>query len=170
MHCKYKCKDQRGRKSPLFISMIAQVEKKINEYLNEILSDQPDLFVVKIGLHGKRSSQILRIAMDGDEGITIDQCASISRQLGARIEEDDLFDDSFRLEVSSAGLETPLLLERQYAKNVGRRLKVTMKNGEEIEGKLLGHSSNGLELEDEKKNYKIELKEIEKSVIMISFK
>lgn len=147
-----------------------QVEENIREYLDEIISDQPDLFVVKVSLTGKRGDQMLRVSMDGDEGITIDQCASISRQLGGKIEEADLIEDKFRLEVSSAGLETPLLLNRQYAKSVGRKLKITRKTGEELEGKLLASNPNNLILEIDDEKQEIELKEIEKSVIMISFK
>lgn len=147
-----------------------QIEQKIREYLEEIISDQTDLFVAKVSLNGQRGNQILRIAIDGDNGVTIEKCASISRQLGARIEEADLFDDKFRLEVSSFGLEMPLLLERQYTKNVGRKLKVTMQAGDDIEGKLVGHDKEGLELDIEDKKQRIPFKEIEKSVIMISFK
>ena len=170
MHCKYKCKDQRGRKSPLFISTNVQVEENIRKYLDEIILDQLDIFVVKVSLSGKRGDQVLRVSMDGDKGITIDQCASISRQLGAKIEEADLIEDKFRLEVSSAGLETPLLLDRQYAKSVGRKLKIKRRTGEEIEGKLLVSGPNNLVLEIDGEKQEIELKEIEKSVIMISFK
>ncbi|MCP4457609.1 MAG: hypothetical protein GY816_06225 [Cytophagales bacterium] len=146
------------------------MEEKIREYVEEIILDQPDLFVVKILLSGQRGNQILRVAMDGDDGITIERCASISRQLGARIEEADLIDDKFRLEVSSAGLEMPLQLERQYAKNLGRKMKVTRYGGEEVEGKLIGQDKEGLELEIDNRKQKIAFKEIEKSVIMISFK
>ena len=161
----------RGDASPLFLyRQSVQVEEKIREYLGEILSDQPQLFIVKIVLSGKRGDQILRIAMDGDEGITIDECASISRQLGAKIEEVDLIEDKFRLEVSSAGLEMPLTMERQFAKNVGRKLKVTKVGGREIEGKLVGFDKESLTLEVNEEEQNIAFKEIEKSVIMISFK
>ena len=146
------------------------MEEKIKGYLKDIISDQPDLFVVKVSLSGQRGNQMLRVAMDGDEGVTIEKCASISRQLGAKIEEEDLIQDKFRLEVSSSGLETPLLLDRQFAKNIGRKLKVTMQTGEAIEGKLVGHNKEGLELEVDEQMKKIAFKEIEKSVIMISFK
>lgn len=170
MHCKYKCKDQRGRKSPLFILTIVRVEEKIRRFLEEIISDQPELFVVKVSLAGKVGDQILRIAMDGDQGITVDLCASISRQLGSWIEETDLITDKYRLEVSSAGLETPLKMDRQYAKNVGRKIKVSKRSGETIEGKLAGYDGQVMDLEVNEKVEKIEVKEIEKSVIMISFK
>ena len=150
--------------------MVVQIEENIREYLDEIIGDQPDLFVVKVVLSGKRGNQLLRVSMDGDEGITIDQCASISRQLGVRIEEADLIEDKFRLEVSSAGLETPLLLDRQYAKCVGRKLKVTRKTGEELEGKLIASDPNALTLEIDGEKQEIVQNEIEKSVIMISLK
>lgn len=168
--CKYRCKDQRGRVSPLFMLIVFQVEEKVKQYVEEIILDQSDLFVVKVSLSGRKGNQILRVAMDGDEGITIKECARISRQLGIRIEEENLIEDRFQLEVSSSGLETPLLLERQYAKNLGRRLQVTKLSGGVVEGVLVAYDKAGLELEVNGENRKIVFKEIEKAIIMISFK
>lgn len=160
-----------GDASPLFLyRTVVQVDEKIKGYLSEIISDQPDLFVVKVSLSGQRGNQILRVAMDGDEGIAIEKCASISRQLAIWIEDNELITDKFRLEVSSAGLETPLTMERQFVKNIGRKLKVTKVGGEEIEGELVSADKENLILKVNEQEENIAFKEIKKSVIMISFK
>jgi ribosome maturation factor RimP len=57
--------------------------------------------------------------------VTIQQCAEISRELAGEIERENVIETSYRLEVSSPGIDKPLSLLRQYRKNVGRRFKVT---------------------------------------------
>ena len=138
--------------------------------VEQIISETPELFVVDISLKGNKGTQKLVIKMDGDNGIGIDQCASISRQLGARIEEQDLIQDKFILEVTSAGLDSPLRIPRQFAKNVGRSLKVVMNDGDELEGKLKDFQDGVLQLEVEDETKEINSKDIEKSVVVVSFK
>ncbi len=170
MSRKYRIKVQRGRKSPLFISKVLQTEKKIHELIEEIISDQPDLFIVDVQLKGNKANQRLQIFMDGDKGIQIDQCANISRKLGHQIEELGLIEDKYILEVSSAGMGVPLKSMRQYKKNEGRQLEVKLKNGEAQVGKLLGATEEALKLEIEENEVEIPFGEIEKSTVVVSFK
>ncbi len=86
-------------------------------------------FLVKAGIRGERGSKIVEIYADTDSGITIDQCAELSRQISVVLDKEDLIAGGYRLEVSSPGLEHPLKLLRQYKKNKGRQLKVTANIG-----------------------------------------
>ena len=64
--------------------------------------------------------------MDADGGFTIEKCSSINRRLYAMIEDEQVFPDGdFSLEVSSPGVDEPLLQKRQYKKNVGRKVAIT---------------------------------------------
>ena len=65
---------------------------------------------------GANAAGKILILVDGDEGITIDRCAEISRRTGATLEEQETMSDAYVLEVSSPGLEHPLKLMRQYKK------------------------------------------------------
>jgi ribosome maturation factor RimP len=79
----------------------------------------------------------IKIFVDGDEGITIEKCVSINRTLYKQLEEMALFPEGdFSLEVSSPGLDEPLKLHRQYKKNLGRLVEVTLNDGTKVEGKL----------------------------------
>ncbi|MEQ9229454.1 MAG: ribosome maturation factor RimP [Cyclobacteriaceae bacterium] len=147
-----------------------QIEKKIHELIEEIISDQPDLFIVDVQLKGSKANQRLQIFMDGDKGIQIDQSAHISRKLGHQIEELGLIEDKYILEVSSAGMGVPLKSMRQYKKNEGRQLEVRLKNGESQVGNLLGATDAALKLEIEENEVEIPFGEIEKSTVVVSFK
>lgn len=114
----------------------------------------PDVFIVELSLtRGPKS--VLLVLVDTDAGITIDQCARISRKFSAWLEENDPFDFPFSLEVSSPGLSRALKLPRQYQKNVGRRLKVKTVEGTTVTGLLTAANESGITLElDAKKKPK----------------
>jgi ribosome maturation factor RimP len=110
------------------------VEKRIRELIEEKLADRPDLFIVEIKVVNNIKVTIL---LDGDNGIGIHDCALVSRHVGFHLEEENLIDQAYNLEVSSPGLDTPLILERQFQKNIGRTVELKLKEGKSAEGKLL---------------------------------
>ncbi len=147
------------------------LEKQVTDILSEILKGYENLFLVDVELRGKPGNQKLVILIDGDPSITIDQCAEISRSLGSEIESEDLIDGKYYLEVSSPGLDMPLKLSRQYKKNIGRRVKVELENGERMKGSLESADEQYIVLLDEKTQNPVELnmKEIKKTNILVSF-
>lgn len=117
----------------------------IKDWVSEMLDST--LFVVDVTLTGPKSYQKLRVFLDGDKGVTIDQCAEISRKLAKRLDEEDLIKDAYQLEVSSAGIDQPLQLLRQYHKNVGRMVKVFKTDGKEVKGTLISVNEQGIAME-----------------------
>lgn len=76
----------------------------------------------------------INVAIDGDNGIMIDDCIALSRAIENSLDRDV---EDFELNVASAGLDSPLKLKRQYKKNIGRELSVTTFDGESMEGRLV---------------------------------
>ena len=76
----------------------------------------------------------INVSIDGDNGITIDDCIALSRAIENSLDRDV---EDFELNVASAGLDSPLKLKRQYVKNIGRELSVTTFDGEHMEGRLV---------------------------------
>lgn len=111
-----------------------QISALLTPYLND---DQ--FYIVDIQVVGRRGGRIkVTILLDSDTGIGIDECASISRQLGNDMEEQHLFDDApFTLEVSSPGVDFPLTFARQYIRNIGRQLLVILTDNEQHRGTLI---------------------------------
>lgn len=151
--------------------------EKIRVQLNTILETEENLFLVDFIEKGNNRAGKLIMLLDGDNGVTIDQCASISRRLSRFMDENVELESPLTLEVSSAGLEHPLLMLRQYHKNVGKNVKTTLKSGEEIEGKLLEATQNEVAIEvlkDKRKKLteevRIDFIDINKTIVLISFK
>ena len=73
------------------------------------------------------------VDIDGDNGITIDDCIELSRTIESNLNRDE---EDYELNVSSAGADSPLRMSRQYKRHIGRTLSVTTFEGETVEGKL----------------------------------
>ena len=114
--------------------MAQSIEDKVIALVEEKIADRDDLFVVDVKMH---SNGTLEVLVDGDQGISIQDCAAISRHVGFQLEEDDAIAHAYRLEVSSPGIDRPLSMARQYRKNIGRKVQVSMRDGVVKTGKLL---------------------------------
>lgn len=148
-------------------------ESKIRQHAENILSEDESLFIVSLNLRGNQGNQKLEIFLDGDEGISIDQCSDLSRRLSVIIEEEEILTGKYILEVSSAGLDQPLSLVRQYKKNIGRSLSINTKDGQKMEGELLEVlEEKVIKVKPEKSEEAttIELENIEKAKVLVSFK
>lgn len=124
-------------------------------------------FIVDLKISPSRNSPVLTLLLDTDEGISIEECAKISRKLGNDIEAENVFETPFVLEVSSPGVDTPLTNQRQYQKNIGRSLKISLVDGEKKTGKLSVVTETGIEIFEEV--LKGKLKTIKKEATKISF-
>jgi ribosome maturation factor RimP len=121
------------------------IEKRTAELVEEKIADMPNLFLVDVKMH---SDGKLIVLVDGDNGIGIADCVAISRHVGFHLEEENVIDTPYNLEVSSPGIDTPLTLQRQYAKNIGRTLSIKMDGGTKREGKLLSAAGSEITIEE----------------------
>lgn len=171
---------QRGPKVPsLFVfNLRMDLHQVLLDFAKDALQD-PQHFIVDVILKGVNGGKTkILVLLDGDEGVNIDDCARLSRQVASRIEAEELIEHAFILEVSSPGVDHPLQMERQYIKNVGRNLKLTLQEGEIIQGELMAVEENSIQLNKETKNKKkvsyqpvsVTFDEIEKANVLVSFK
>ncbi|NKI30648.1 ribosome assembly cofactor RimP [Croceivirga thetidis] len=115
-------------------------KEKVEELLNKALDERPNLFLIdlKVG-----ADNAIKVVIDGDEGVNLDDCIAISRAVEHNLDREEV---DFSLEVTSAGATAPLLLARQYRKNIGKKLKVRT-NEREIEGNLTEANEEHITLE-----------------------
>lgn len=100
-----------------------EIREKLQGLLAPIL-EQHHAFLIDASVRNERDGKLVQVFVDTDRGITIEQCAQISRELARVIDREGVIQTSYRLEVSSPGIDKPLRMLRQYQKNIGRRFKV----------------------------------------------
>lgn len=151
--------------------------EKIRDFVQTALTDRSDLFLVDVIKKGNDRSSKLVVILDGDQGVTIDDCSSISRQLSQYLDEAVDSDNPYTLEVTSSGLDHPLLLKRQYHKNINKNIKVIKNDDTELEGELVEVHDEEIIIESllgkkkaQKEKNKIEFKDIKKTFVLVSFK
>lgn len=110
------------------------IEEVIREIVESYLPDE-QYFITDVRAKEGGAKTKITINLDGDEGIGIGVCASINKQLGRRLEEMELFNHPYTVEVSSPGLDQPLRLTRQYHRNIGKNVRIILAQ-EQFEGKL----------------------------------
>jgi ribosome maturation factor RimP len=114
--------------------MITETEK-IEEFVEHFITKTDGLFLIEVK---SAPGNKITVLLDGDKGVTIENCTAVNKALYKYIEETQLFgENNFSLEVSSFGVDRPLVLLRQYKKNIGRTVEVVLTDGQKLDGKLL---------------------------------
>jgi ribosome maturation factor RimP len=112
--------------------------EKLEESVRPIVESR-GAFLVEVALRGAPGGgRTLEIFVDADTGVTTDLCAELSREISRALDTANLMLGRYHLVVSSPGIDRPLVFARQYPKNVGRRLTVTMRGPDEARLRLQG--------------------------------
>ncbi|MCS6973023.1 MAG: ribosome maturation factor RimP [Cyclobacteriaceae bacterium] len=148
------------------------VAQRIRQLAEEQLTN-PAHFVVDVVLSLRRTPKKITVILDGDDGISVEDCAELNRTLSVALDKEDVFEDSYLLEVTSPGLDQPLRLLRQYRKNIGRKVRVKGTSFT-AEGVLKAVTDQGIVLQavkskKETADREIPFTEIEKTIVLVSF-
>ena len=144
---------------------IAQIAKDTSERNN--------LFLIDLILRGNESKRIIEVYIDGEVIVTADTLAAISREIDDRIYKEELISGSYRLDVSTPGVERPLKYLQQYVKHIGRKMQmeVNLNGGEkEFSGKLLRIEESNLFFDIENVESLIKFEQIISAKVIISFR
>ena len=161
-----------GQKSPTFF--MVGLENNIQAFVEEFLKDS-EYFVVDVVRGASNKKTKISVYLDSDTSVAIEKCAEVSRYVTGRVEEELNYDEPYVIEVSSAGLDKPLQLKRQYVKNIGRKVEVLKSDGEKVVGKLTKVSDEEIEVVKEKtkknpeKQFVININNIKSTKVKISF-
>lgn len=115
-------------------------QERVKELLNEALEERKDLFLIDFSIS---SSNAISVILDGDHGVSIEDCIAVSRKIEHNLDREE---HDFALQVMSAGLSEPLRLQRQFQKNLNKKLKVKH-HGKETEGELTGVTAEQIVLQ-----------------------
>lgn len=120
-----------------------ELKEQIAQWLEPVLNEE-NLFLVEVKITGKK----VEIFADGDNGITISQCATLSRFVESHLDGSGLVSENYELDVSSPGLSAPFRVPRQYKRRIGETLEVLKTDGTIIEGILESVNDNGIVLKN----------------------
>ena len=136
--------------------------------------DDEAVVLLEFNSSGHSGRLMLRAVADRRSGtVSIDDCVRLTRQIQHLISEKRLLAEEYQLEVSSPGLEYPLREEWQFAKNVGRLLKLQVpgeKGPKEISGRLVSADGEGIALAAEKTEWKVGYSDVLSAHVLPEFK
>jgi ribosome maturation factor RimP len=104
---------------------------RLTSLLEPVVTDL-DIELVEIQFRRESSGWVLRLIIDKEAGVSLDDCTEVSREVGRLLEVEDPIEHSYRLEVSSPGLERPLRKDKDYLRFKGRKAKI--KTREPVDG------------------------------------
>lgn len=124
--------------------------RKIQDLFTAFLA-QRGFELIDLTYRFENGRNILRLLVDRPAGgITLDECAGLNRELGQMLEETNLIPEHYYLELNSPGLDRPLTQERDFARNMGKEIKVFLReaiNGRiEVDGTISALSAGELTL------------------------
>jgi ribosome maturation factor RimP len=127
-----------------------------------------DVEAVELTPAGKR--RILRVAVDGDEGVTLDDVASATKKVSEVLDASDVMGEQpYTLEVTSRGVDRPLTLPRHWRRNADRLVKVTTTDGQTLTGRIVGSSEDAATLDLDGDQRHLPYAEVAKALVQVEF-
>ena len=173
-----KCRGFGGK--PFFVGV--KIEKfmefrtKVEYLIRDFLQTREDLYLVDLKISAGNDIVVI---LDGDKSLSLQDCLDASRAIEFNLDREAV---DFSLQVMSPGLSEPLLLPRQYRRNIGRDLEIILENDEKIVGELIKADEEktansyrrpkliGKGKEDVEEEREIPYVEIKKALVIIKFK
>jgi ribosome maturation factor RimP len=150
---------------PSSTATAARIEDELTGPLGDLGLDVES---VEITPAGKR--RVLRVAVDKDGGVTLDDVASATRAVNAVLDESDVMGEQpYTLEVTSRGVDRPLTLPRHWRRNRSRLVKVTLAGGDVVTGRIAAADEEQATLEVDGKERPVPFADIDKALVQIEF-
>jgi ribosome maturation factor RimP len=127
-----------------------------------------DLEAIDLAAAGKR--RLLRVAVDKDGGVTLDDIAEATKQVGVLLDRTDVMGEQpYTLEVTSPGTDRPLTLPRHWRRNQGRLVKVKLGDEETVTGRIVDSDESGARLDVDGTVREVPFDEVSRAKVQIEF-
>lgn len=149
----------------------AQVASALRTRLAPVVEQEGyDLEDLVVTPAGKR--RLVRLTVDRDGGVSLDQCADVSRAVSAALDtaDDLLGPQPYVLEVSSPGVSRPLRLPRHWRRNLGRLVRVTRQDGSTVTGRLSTCDDDEAVLALEGDEVRLRLDQVASAVVQVEMR
>ena len=149
-------------------------KEKLNHIVETIFIEEDELFQDKdlfLVVSNISADNRITVLIDSMEGVKVKDCGTLSKLIENKFDREK---EDFELIVSSAGLDKPFQVIKQYYKNIGRTIKVLTTEGKRVKGKLISVSESKIELEKEQKKKEniintLKFSDIKEAKVVITF-
>ena len=138
------------------------------ELVDPLAAQGLDVESVEVTPAGKR--RVLRIAVDKDGGVTLDEVAEATREVSRVLDDSDVMGEQpYTLEVTSRGVDRPLTLPRHWRRNQDRLVKATLEDGSTVEGRIVASGDDAVTLDVDGTQRDIRLDRVQKALVQVEF-
>ena len=115
---------------------------------------------------------VIRIIIYAEEGVTLEHCQGVSREVSYLLDVEDFITRKYHLEVTSPGLDRPLTTPRDFERNMGKKIKVTLDDGSEVltvTGQIKDVTGDDITLHTDQEEIEFHCHEVKKARLIIEF-
>jgi ribosome maturation factor RimP len=146
-------------------AMREQIEAELDGPLSAL---ELDLESIEITPAGKR--RILRVSVDKDGGVTLDDVADATREVSRVLDDSDVMGEMpYTLEVTSRGVDRPLTLPRHWRRNEDRLVKATLADGTTLTGRIVASGDDAATVDVEGEQHEVAYADVAKALVQIEF-
>lgn len=118
--------------SPFLTDFMAETLVEKLTALVEPIVTELDLELVEVQYRQEQHGWVIRIIIYAEDGVTIEHCKSVSKEVSYLLDVEDFITQKYHLEVSSPGLDRPLTLPRDFARNIDKKVTITLADGDDV--------------------------------------
>jgi ribosome maturation factor RimP len=157
-----------GEVDTVSASRTTTAERIEAELVDPLAAQGLDVEAVEITPAGKR--RVLRVAVDKDGGVTLDDVAEATREVGRVLDASDVMGEQpYTLEVTSRGVDRPLTLPRHWRRNLDRLVKVTLDDGQTVTGRVTAADEAAATLDVSGTHREIPYDGVQKALVQVEF-
>ena len=149
------------------------VQAIVTQITEEILASYPELELVDVEYVKEGPTWVLRVFIDKEAGVNLDDCEKVSRRLSSRLDDIDPVPGNYSLEVSSPGLERPLTKDAHFQRFAGQLVSIRAyapyQGKKQWKGQLLGLEDDAIAVETDTGVIKIPRDQVAKVNLAIEF-
>ncbi len=143
-------------------------ERLVEELTQPLLAMGLDLEAVEVTPAGRR--RVLRVAVDKDGGVTMDDVADSTKEISRLLDASDVMGEhAYTLEVTSPGVDRPLTLPRHWRRNLGRLVKVVTRDGTAVTGRVVAQDDASTSLDVNGATRVVALADVAKAHVQVEF-
>ncbi len=148
--------------------MSPELPEELQLRIDEICSEH-SMVLLELVQRGSKAKPVFEVIVDSEAGVDFNSCRAVHREVEALLDAAPGVSESYRLDVTSPGIDRPLEFEWQYRKNIGRKVLIETSDDKVINGRIKGIENELVVVEKGSSSEEVAMSNISKAVIEIEF-